>query len=124
MLPQSSPTLPLWGLACHEAAGEGRKKATEPSTECASTPRVSSLGCCRAQARCCPSLGPGVPPTQLQLWFGPGLARQWNCGRHMARVPPRAHPRHTWEERRSGLRPVLAFLLHFQTLGLGSQFQS
>ena len=33
MLPNSSPTLPLGGLVCQEAAGEGRKKATGPSTE-------------------------------------------------------------------------------------------
>lgn len=45
---------------------------------------VSWLRCCRTQARCCPMLGPGVPPTHLQLWFGPGSVQQQGCRGHMA----------------------------------------
>lgn len=117
--PSGGPGLSRGCRGGQEEGHRAKHRSTAP------TPRVSSRGCRRAQARCCPALGPGVPLTHLQLWLGPGLARQWNGGRHVARVSP-AHcpPRTAGRNAGQGLRPVLAFLLHFQTLGLGSQLQS
>lgn len=119
MLPKSSPTLPLGGLVCQEAAGEGRKKATEPSTG-ARPLHPESLHSDAAGPRpgAAPLWAPGshLPNSSSGLaqgWLGSGAVEDTGQGCHPAPTPGAG-------AQGQGTRPVLAFLLHFQTLGLGS----
>lgn len=121
MLPRSSPTLPLGSLVCQEAAVEGRKKATEPSTGARPLP-TESLHSDAAGPR--PGAAPFWAPGSHLPNSSSGLAQGWLGSGTVEDTGQGCHPRRSWEERGQGPRPVLAFLLHFQTLGLGSQFQS
>lgn len=120
MLPNSSPTLPLGDLVCQEAAGEGRKKATGPSTEHGPYPPGFFTWVPQGPGQVLPhsgSRGPTDPPPALVgPRVGSAVERWKTCSKGLPSPLPTPH---SWEECWSGAQACAGFSVTFLDSGIG-----